>query len=283
MSVDLDTAILRAFLAAVRSGSLSRAARLDGRTQPALSLQLRRLETLSGRRLLERTRTGVALTPAGRAFVPIAERILALVDSIRAPAGDGHVEGTCRIGIAEDVANADLIATLETMRDGRTSLEIELIIDGTEQLLRQMRAAKLDLTLGDPAQFKVKPRRSRTRQLVWIASPQFDARAHPLPLVLYRAPCQWSGHVLSTLASAGVSTQVAFQSGSVASIIAACRASVGIAASLRDEVPNGCRVISPSSALPPAPAISLALYRDRRSRGFASVNFVECWIQRHIF
>jgi DNA-binding transcriptional LysR family regulator len=46
MSVDLDTTILRAYLAAVRSGSLSRAARLTGQTQPALSQQIWRLETL---------------------------------------------------------------------------------------------------------------------------------------------------------------------------------------------------------------------------------------------
>jgi hypothetical protein len=31
--------------------------------------------------------------------------------------------------------------------------------------------------------------------LVWVASAHFDAKVHPLPLVLYRAPCQWSRQV----------------------------------------------------------------------------------------
>jgi len=56
-AIDLD--LLRAYAAVCRQGSLSRAAQVSGRTQPALSMQMRRLEGLLGRTLLRRTGRGV--------------------------------------------------------------------------------------------------------------------------------------------------------------------------------------------------------------------------------
>jgi DNA-binding transcriptional LysR family regulator len=76
MVADLDTGLLRNFLNCARLGSISRAAAASGRTQPALSQQLRRLEDIVGNTLLDRTASGVRLTPAGSALLPYAERIL---------------------------------------------------------------------------------------------------------------------------------------------------------------------------------------------------------------
>src|SRR6266851_2843651 len=116
MSVDLDTGILRAYLAVVRCGSVSRAARLTGRTQPALSQQLRRLEALLGQRLLKRSSIGVFVTPSGQALIPVAERILAVLDSIPTPRGGDDMRGTCRVGVAEDVVGTSLMAALAQLR-----------------------------------------------------------------------------------------------------------------------------------------------------------------------
>jgi DNA-binding transcriptional LysR family regulator len=278
MSVDLDTGILRAYLAVVRCGSVSRAARLTGRTQPALSQQLRRLEALLGQRLLKRSSIGVCVTPSGQALIPVAERILAVLDSIPAPGGGDDMRGTCRVGVAEDVVGTSLMAALAQLRGDHPKLKVDLVIGPANELLRKMQAAKLDLVIGDPGQLRAKPGRSRARQLVWVASAHFDAKMHPLPLVLYRAPCQWSRQVLGTLTSAGVASRVAFQSGNVAALAAACRAGVGVAASLREDVPRGCIVVDASAQLPPAPTVSLGLYRNRQSSGFALVDFVERWI-----
>jgi DNA-binding transcriptional LysR family regulator len=80
MSKDLDTGALRCFATAVRSGSMGRAAEALERTQPAISQQIRRLEDILGSRLVRRTARGVVMTAEGEAFLPLAERILALSD-----------------------------------------------------------------------------------------------------------------------------------------------------------------------------------------------------------
>lgn len=60
---------LRYFLATVDGGSVRAGARRAGITQPAMSKSLRQLERSLGARLLSRSARGVALTPAGRAFL----------------------------------------------------------------------------------------------------------------------------------------------------------------------------------------------------------------------
>src|SRR5256885_450774 len=84
MTKDVDTAILRCFVSAVRTGSMGRAAEALGRTQPAISQQIRRLEDILDCSLLRRSASGVVMTPEGEAFLPLAERILALNNEAQA-------------------------------------------------------------------------------------------------------------------------------------------------------------------------------------------------------
>src|SRR5262249_31917797 len=110
MTRDVDTAALRCFVTAVRTGSMGRAAEVLGRTQPAISQQLRRLEDILDCSLLRRSASGVVMTPEGEAFLPLAERILALNDEAQAHVRSraGRDGGRRRIGLLEDIAASGL-------------------------------------------------------------------------------------------------------------------------------------------------------------------------------
>lgn len=90
---------LEYFLAVWESGSFSAAAARLYVSQPSLSQQMRLLEKELGAQLLERGRHGLALTPAGRAFLPHAERVLRAVGEaadavhqvVEGRSGDVHV------------------------------------------------------------------------------------------------------------------------------------------------------------------------------------------------
>ena len=77
----LELDLLRSFLAVEQTGSFSRAAEVLGRSQPAISLQIKRLEARAGVALFDRSRSGeVRLTPAGATLMRYAHEILALHD-----------------------------------------------------------------------------------------------------------------------------------------------------------------------------------------------------------
>lgn len=76
----IQTDDIAAFLAVVREGSFGRAASSLLVSQPAISDRMARLEHEVGTRLFLRTTRGAALTPAGEAFVPYAERTVDLLD-----------------------------------------------------------------------------------------------------------------------------------------------------------------------------------------------------------
>src|SRR3977135_3665396 len=89
---------IEGFLEVARFSSVSRAAEALYVTQPTLTARLHALERELGERLFRRGRRGMALTDAGRAFLPYAERaVRALRDGAsaieRLPATDELVLG----------------------------------------------------------------------------------------------------------------------------------------------------------------------------------------------
>jgi LysR family transcriptional regulator, hca operon transcriptional activator len=80
--LEMELRHLRYFVAVAETESLSLAAKSKLHTsQPSLSRQLRDLEEEIGAQLLARTARGVALTPAGRAFLDHARGVLLQVDA----------------------------------------------------------------------------------------------------------------------------------------------------------------------------------------------------------
>src|SRR6478752_4030569 len=99
MTQTTDAQILRAFVAVAREGNVSRAATRLHLSQPAVSLQLKRLADETGLLLFTRTAQGLALTGDGAALLPPAERVLAALEDFQHAAQRLHstVRGTLRI------------------------------------------------------------------------------------------------------------------------------------------------------------------------------------------
>ena len=95
-SDDVDTRLVRAYLAVAREGSFTRAAAVLGVTQQAVSHQVRRLEDLLGQRLFVRHGAGVALTAKGFDLRPQAEALVRAADVMFRRARGA--EGVIRVG-----------------------------------------------------------------------------------------------------------------------------------------------------------------------------------------
>jgi len=137
--------------------------------------------------------------------------------------------------------------------------------------------ASLDLVLSDSLLVGQTPRKRRTCPLVWAAAPSFDPSARePLPLVLFRHPCEWRVRTVQALDRCGRRWRAAFESGSLIAIQAAVRAGVGIATLLPGNVEAGIVVLDPRACrLPAPPRVELALYRRPALRNDPVADFLE--------
>lgn len=98
----MDIDLLRAYLAVVDTGSLTRAARYVHRTQAAVSMQMKRLEEQVGASLFRKDGRTLALTEDGKLLVSYARRLLALHDEALARMRTTESTPVLRLGCPDD-------------------------------------------------------------------------------------------------------------------------------------------------------------------------------------
>ena len=93
--------LLRYFTALVREAHFARAAEACGVTQPTLSAGIVALEEQFGRRLVQRDRRYIGLTPEGQAMLPWAQQLVAVFDGMAhaMEAMAGPIHGEFRLGV----------------------------------------------------------------------------------------------------------------------------------------------------------------------------------------
>lgn len=124
----MDAEALSTFLAVHRQRGFSNAARFLHRTQPAISRRIALFEQELGVRLFERAAGGIALSQAGRALLPHAERALASLrdaeDAIRALA-TGNA-GPLTMAIVGTLAGTDLTGVLRRFTHDHPGVDLTL-------------------------------------------------------------------------------------------------------------------------------------------------------------
>jgi DNA-binding transcriptional LysR family regulator len=138
---------LRYFVAVAEELHFGRAAERAGVAQPALSQQIRRLESMVGAELLARSTRSVALTAAGTALLPHARRALAEADQAVAAAGRaarGEI-GHLTVGFIETAAVSLIPAAVRSFRSRHPDVTLSLRELSVDAQLRGLRARALDL------------------------------------------------------------------------------------------------------------------------------------------
>lgn len=140
---------LRYAVAVADERNFGRAARTCFVSQPALSAQIRELESKLGVQLFERSSRGVLVTPAGVEVVERARRILSDVDELcdAAAGASDTLTGSLRLGVIPTVAPYVLPAALHHIAEQHPMLELYLREDRTDALVGQLQAGDLDLLL----------------------------------------------------------------------------------------------------------------------------------------
>ncbi len=248
---DVDTAVLRTFIALTETGSFSRAGALVGRSQSAVSEQIRKLEEMLGRSLLERTTRSVHLTVDGEHFLQHARAMVAQADAMLARFRAPDIAGEVRFGSPEDFASAYLPEILGVFAAAHPAVELHVTCQLTLPLVEDFEAGEQDLIIvkQDPARRYPAARPLWKERLVWVAAPTLTQRfpdaalGRALPLVLSPSPCVYRSRATQALGAAGVTWTGVFTSPSFAGQAAAVRAGLGYAVMPRTMVPSELAIL----------------------------------------
>lgn len=140
---------IRYFATIAREGTISRAARKLGISQPALSKQLGELEACLGQKLIERGARSVRLTAKGEVFRARADEILTLVDRTarEVSCAPSKLSGCLSIGAAETFGFSPVAAALGELRRCNPAVSFRLTSDNAEVLAGRLMKGTLDFAV----------------------------------------------------------------------------------------------------------------------------------------
>lgn len=263
--INLDLDLVRTFVTIADTRSFTRTGERLGRTQSAISLQVRRLEDRLGVRLLARDPRRVGLTEAGESFLPKARRLLRVNDEIIAEVTGEDLEGEVRLGAPEDFATVHLPDILGAFARAHPRVALAVTCDLTLNLLDRLQAGALDLALvkREPLGPDLGVRVWR-EPLVWVAADRAVLRPEaPAPLVIAPAPCVYRRRAVAALEARGRTWRAAYTSPSLAGQHAALRAGLGLTVLPREMVPDDLVLLGEADGLPPLEDAEIALLKAR--------------------
>lgn len=172
---------IRAFLIVSEEGSINRAAERLRLSQSALSRQIQGLEHEMGGPLLERSSSGITLTPGGLALKARMETVLAGYDravlEVRRIVRGEH--NLIRIGYLASAGKEYLEAAIKQVRAEYPGLVVKLLDLSPGEQIAALRAGEIELGLTDESA-EVLAREFYTRVLASIPSVVAVPEQHPL-------------------------------------------------------------------------------------------------------
>lgn len=258
---DIDVALLRAFLAVVETGSVTRAAAALNLTQAAISQQLKRLEDLLGTLLFFRQNRRLQVSAAGERLLVHARRMVTLNDEIWSMIRAPQFAGEVRLGVPHDVVTKHLPAVLRRFDRAFPRVSVTLSSDTTANLLAMLARGELDLTLATEPDTPATAELLLADQLVWVGARRGEAhQRRPLPVSLGAETCMFRPFALHALVKAGTEWRAVCQTGDMGSLLATMHADTAVAPMMRSLVPEGLEPLAPSTFLPPLPAFFINLH-----------------------
>jgi DNA-binding transcriptional LysR family regulator len=268
MPLGLDPDLLRSFAFIAEEGSFTRAAERVGRTQSAVSMQVQRLESILGQKVLQRGKGGtVQLTPHGQYLLERSRELLALNDQIWSAFRMPSMQGRVRLGTPDDYALRYVQQVLKRFADTHPAVEVDVLCLPSHELVERLRGGELDLTLCTEG-IDLRGWHGHALwhgKLMWITSDRHAPhRQDPLPLAVAAAQCAWREAAQRSLERAGRRYRVAYRSATLAGTLAPVVAGLAVSVAPISMLPPELRIVRPDEGLPELPdtGILLLLGRD---------------------
>jgi len=208
----VNTKHLALFQEVAKTGNVTQVANRMHISQPAVSMQLHRLEDELGVPLFTMIGRNIALTDAGKALLEYSESILSLEGQLYRVMSEFQEgkQGRIVVGASLGVGTYRLPDVIQSFWNMHPGIAIDLCICGEDEVEKQVRAGQLDIgfTLKSPKEhFSLRVTRFVHDDLVGIQAPVVD---HDGKL--------WISKELAALATTGVGMEVGKEVGKEAAV-----------------------------------------------------------------
>ncbi|MBB2972184.1 LysR substrate-binding domain-containing protein [Mesorhizobium sp. RMAD-H1] len=263
MYAPLESDLLRTFLAVAETGNFTRAADGVGRTQSAVSMQIKRLEDILGEELFERGPRGVVLTGRGEQLVPYAQRIIGLLEEAAAAMRVKPLDGPVRIGIPEEYSQTVLPRALAAFSERHPAVEVTVRCDYTARQMAALEKDELDLAVVFDWHERAVGEVLLIDPTVWVTS--LTHRLHertPLPVAVYGNSEWCTEFAIRSLEQHGLDYRVAFTCDTSGGVKIAISSGLAIAALSRSNIPVDCRELTADDGFPMVDSSRVVLRRN---------------------
>jgi DNA-binding transcriptional LysR family regulator len=266
MTIQLESDLLRTFVAVADLENFTRAAYALGRTQSAVSMQMKRLEELVGDPLFERGPRGVALTRRGGELLVNARRIVDLLDetaaSLAAPALDGRV----RIGIPEEYGASVLSRALGAFGKVHTNVQVMVRYASSSVQKEALERGELDLAVVFEWESTPQGEVLMVDPTVWATSDVHRMHEQsPVPIALYESSGWCMDFAIRSLESRGHAYRVGYRSDTSGGLKLAVSSGLAIAPLSRSNIPIGCRELTAADGFGDIDSSNVVMYLRRNA------------------
>ena len=267
--VNLPTDLLRTFVTVVEVGGFTNAANILGRSQPAITLQIQRLEQLVGCKLILRAGKDVSFTEQGETLTLYARQILRLNDIAIARFEPRNKGRFIRVGLPLDYAVNLLQAKLTELIKKHPDLRVEIRCDLSRNLIELLRKNEIDVAValfeGNDQQFLFQNWHEKP---IWVGATNFAPNVDKeIPLVVHPHGCVYRDRMTTALKLAGLRWRIAFSSPGIGALQRAVCDGLGFSCLTEPTLRKGMASLSAEDGFPTLEPLHIGLFARQAQLG----------------
>jgi DNA-binding transcriptional LysR family regulator len=267
MMMMLEPDLLRTFLAISDAGSFTGAGAVVGRTQSAVSMQMRRLEEQLRCSLLRRSAHEVALTPQGEILRRHAKLILNAQQAALAALSQPDVPYEISLAIPDDYALGLLPTVLKDFASAHPNAAVAVTCEPSRDIIRNMAEGAYDLALVTEGQGPVMGPVVHQEPCHWVTAAKGGAHLRdPLPLAFGPEDDTYRQWAIDRLVKQGRAFRIAYTSISEAAIRGAVASGLAVSVMARSSMTAAMRVLGRAEGFPDLPTLRVCLITSPRNR-----------------
>ena len=274
---NLPIDLLRSFVTIAELGGFTYAGELLGRSQPAISLQIKRLEELVGSPVFIRNGHQLLLSNSGKVLFNYAKQILNLNDDVLSQLRQSDFGGRVRLGIPSEFATALLPKIVARFSKTYPNVALEVKCELSKELLADNNKDNFDLILAlhDNPSTK-RGSQVKADELVWVYSPEHNVHTQTtIPLIVAPEPCIYRSRGISRLTKIKQAWNIVYTNQDLSGIQAAIEEGIGVTVLAKSTVPDTLKILKSSERFPELGKIGISLLYKKSTANEATARLAD--------